>query len=75
MYLYDEHNVDEWYCENHPEFNQSHKGCSGAGIPANARIHMLLHRRKLAEQKYTELKWQYDHAISGLMNRINELEK
>lgn len=50
-----------WYCEKHPEQLQDHDGCDGAGIPARARIPMLLHQIRQLHQRLREQEFAYGY--------------
>ncbi len=59
-----------WWCEDHPEKEMGHEGCNGAGVPDNARIHMLVHRRRLAEQELREAKRYYGMIFKQVIETI-----
>jgi hypothetical protein len=62
--------VEEWYCETHPEHPMGHDGCAGAGILASSRVGMLVHQKRLLEQEVRETSAFRDDIIRGLEERI-----
>lgn len=66
--------MDKWYCEQHPEQEMGHDGCSGAGITEDARLWMAAVQRRNALQKMKEFKAYYSMVIVALIDRIKELE-
>lgn len=63
-----------WYCEDHPDKEMGHDGCTHAGIPECARMDMLILHRRNALQELKEVRAFTDVVITGLLKRIEELE-
>lgn len=55
-----------WYCENHPDQLMNHHDCKGAGIPANARISMLMNQLRLSKQEVRETRQMRDQLAATL---------
>lgn len=62
----------KWYCEDHPEFIQDHNGCNGAGIPAYARIGVLLHKIRQLDQRLREQQYAYGFLADLAMSAQGE---
>lgn len=66
--------MDEWVCEQHPEFEWPHGNCSGPGVLKEEQMFYMWLQRRNALQKLKETKAFYEQIIYGLYNRVLELE-
>lgn len=65
---------NSWICEEHPQFEMGHDGCSGAGALKKAQVHLLSLKLRLSEQSFRELKSQSGFETIQLADRIKILE-
>lgn len=67
--------MSKWYCEEHPDKDMGHDGCSGAGVLESARIPLLVLRNRLLKQELREVKSQHGMDVINLKDCIISSEK